>query len=45
VPVGEEAPWHLVPLTLCLGALLVLGLIMPPPLAGLLAQIVEIVGP
>jgi hydrogenase-4 component F len=45
VPVGEEAPWRLVPLTLCLGALLVLGLVMPPPLAELLARIAEIVGP
>ena len=42
---GEEAPWQLFPLTLCLAALLVLGFIVPPPLASLLGQIAEIVGP
>ena len=45
VPVGEAATWRLVPLGLCVGALLVLGLVVPAPLARLLAQIVEIVGP
>jgi hydrogenase-4 component F len=45
VAVGEGATWRLVPLGLCVGALLVLGLIVPPPLARLLAEIVEIVGP
>jgi hydrogenase-4 component F len=45
VPAGEEAPWQLVPLGLCVAALLVLGLFVPAPLGRLLAQIVEIVGP
>jgi hydrogenase-4 component F len=45
VPVGEEATWRLVPLGLCVGALLVLGLIVPASLARLLAQIGAIVGP
>jgi hydrogenase-4 component F len=42
---GEDAPWRLVPLGLCIVALVVLGLTLPPPLARLLAQIAEIVGP
>jgi hydrogenase-4 component F len=42
---GEDAPWRLVPLGLCIGALVVLGLTLPPPLASLLARIAEIVGP
>lgn len=42
---GEEASWRLVPLSLCVAALLVLGLVVPPPVASLLAQIAEIVGP
>jgi hydrogenase-4 component F len=42
---GERSPWGLVPLALCLGALLVLGLVVPPPLAGLLTRITEIIGP
>jgi hypothetical protein len=45
VPSGEEAPWRLVPLALCMGVLVVLGLIVPPPVASLLTQIAEIVGP
>jgi hydrogenase-4 component F len=45
VSVGEEAPWRLVPLALCMAALLVLGFTVPPPMASLLAQIAEIVGP
>jgi hypothetical protein len=45
VSLGEEAPWRLVPLALCMAALLVLGFTVPPPMAGLLAQIAEIVGP
>jgi hypothetical protein len=35
----------MVPLAVCIGALLLLGLTVPPPLARLLAQVVEIVGP
>jgi hydrogenase-4 component F len=42
---GERSSWSLVPLVLCVGALLVLGLAVPPPLAGLLARITEIIGP
>ena len=42
---GEEASWRLVPLALCMGVLVVLGLIVPPPVASLLVQIAEIVGP
>jgi hydrogenase-4 component F len=42
---GEHAPWGLVPLGLCIAALVVLGLTLPSPLAGLLAQVSEIVGP
>ena len=42
---GEEDRWRLVPLALCMAALVVLGLIVPAPVASLLAQIVEIVGP
>jgi hydrogenase-4 component F len=42
---GEDAPWRLIPLALCIAALLVLGLVLPPPLAGLLARVAEIVGP
>jgi len=34
-----------VPLTLCLAALVVLGLAIPPPLERLIAEIVESVGP
>jgi hydrogenase-4 component F len=42
---GEETPWRLVPLGLCMAALVGLGLVVPPPVAQLLAQIAEIVGP
>ena len=45
VRAGEAEPWRLVPLALCMAGLLVLGLGTPPPLAKLLAQIAEIVGP
>jgi hydrogenase-4 component F len=42
VPVGEANRW---PLGVCVTALLVLGITLPPPLQTLLRQIVEIVGP
>jgi hypothetical protein len=45
VPVGESTRWRLAPLALGVAALAVLGLAVPPPLASLLAQIAEIVGP
>jgi len=45
VPRGEPSRWPLVPLTLCLAALVVLGLAIPPPLERLIAEIVESVGP
>ena len=45
VPRGEPSRWPLVPLTLCLAALVVLGLAIPPPLERLIADIVESVGP
>jgi hypothetical protein len=45
VPSGEDTPWRLVPLALCMTALLVLGLTVPPPAASLLARIAEIVSP
>jgi hydrogenase-4 component F len=45
VPRGEPSRWPLVPLTLCLAALVVLGLAIPPPLERLIAEIVEGVGP
>jgi hydrogenase-4 component F len=44
-PTGEDAPWGLVPLGLCIVALVVLGLTLPPPVADLLAQVAEVVGP
>jgi hydrogenase-4 component F len=40
-----ERDWALAPLALCLGTLVVLGLIVPPPVATLLTQIAAIVGP
>jgi len=43
--VGEGNRWPLVPLAICVTALLVLGITLPPPLQALLRQIVEIVGP
>jgi hydrogenase-4 component F len=42
---GEGPPWGLVPLVLCVGALVVLGLAVPPPLMALLGRITEILGP
>jgi hydrogenase-4 component F len=42
---SEEAPWRLVPLALCMVALVILGFVVPPPVASLLADIAEIVGP
>jgi len=42
---GERSSWGLVPLGLCLGALLTLGLVVPGPLMSLLTRIAEIVGP
>jgi hydrogenase-4 component F len=42
---GETASWRLIPLALCIGALIGLGLVVPAPLGTLLAQIAEIVGP
>jgi hydrogenase-4 component F len=45
VAVGESAPWRLAPLALCIGALVLLGLAVPAPVATLLTRITEIVGP
>jgi hypothetical protein len=45
VAVGEGRRWPLVPLAVCVTALLVLGVALPAPLQTLLHQIVEIVGP
>ena len=45
IPSGEAAPWRLAPLAACIGALVGLGLMVPAPVATLLAQISEIVGP
>jgi hydrogenase-4 component F len=42
---GEERPWRLAPLALCIAALVVLGLVVPLPIVRLLTQIAEIVGP
>ena len=42
--VGEGSPWPLVPLGVCMVALVVLGLTLPAPLDTLLQQIVEIAG-
>jgi len=44
VKVGEGSAWPLVPLGLCVVALVVLGLTLPAPLQALLARIAEIVG-
>jgi hydrogenase-4 component F len=44
VAVGEGSRWPLVPLGLCVVALVVLGLTLPAPLQTLLARIVEIAG-
>jgi hydrogenase-4 component F len=40
-----ERDWALAPLALCLGTLVILGLIVPPPVTTLLTQIAAIVGP
>jgi hydrogenase-4 component F len=45
VAVGEGPRWPLVPLALCVGALIVLGLAVPPALMALLAQATAILGP
>jgi hypothetical protein len=42
---GEETSWRLVPLALCMAALVVLGLAVPSPLVSLLTQVADIVGP
>jgi hydrogenase-4 component F len=42
--VGEGSVWPLVPLGLCVAALVVLGLTLPAPLQALLQRIVEIAG-
>jgi hydrogenase-4 component F len=42
VPRGEGSPWPLVPLVLCLTALIVLGVTIPAPLERLVAEVVEI---
>jgi hydrogenase-4 component F len=42
--VGEGNRWPLVPLVMCMAALVVLGLTLPAPLDTLLQQIVEIAG-
>jgi hypothetical protein len=42
--VGEGSPWPLVPLGVCMVALVVLGLTLPAPLDTLLQEIVEIAG-
>ena len=44
VTVGEGSAWPLVPLGLCVAALVVLGLTLPAPLRALLTRIVEIAG-
>jgi len=44
VKVGEGSAWPLVPLGLCVAALVVLGLTLPAPLQALLARIAETVG-
>ena len=43
VTVGEPGVWPLLPLGLCMSALVVLGIMLPAPLEALLRQIVEIV--
>jgi hydrogenase-4 component F len=42
---GERGAWSLAPLAACLGALAVLGLVVPAPVMSLLRQIAEIAGP
>src|SRR5688572_998966 len=43
-PVGEEGRWRLVPLGMCIVALVVLGVTLPAPLRTLLDRIVDIAG-
>jgi hydrogenase-4 component F len=45
VDLGERAAWQLVPLALCIAALVGLGLVVPAPLTTLLGRVSEIVGP
>jgi hypothetical protein len=45
VGVGERGAWSLAPLAACLAALVLLGLVVPAPVATLLRQIAEIAGP
>jgi len=45
VPTGERGRWALVPLGICLAALLVLGVTVPAAVDGVLARIVAIVAP
>jgi hydrogenase-4 component F len=42
---GEEKPWQLAPLALCVAALVGLGLMVPIPVERLIAQVVDVVGP
>jgi hydrogenase-4 component F len=44
VRVGETAGWPLLPLAICLLALVTLGVIVPAPLAQLVEQIAALVG-
>lgn len=43
-PVGEESRWPLVPLGMCIAALVVLGVTLPAPMRTLLDRIVDIAG-
>ncbi len=45
VAAGRESRWPLLPLGACVGALVVLGVTLPPPLAALLARVAGIVTP
>jgi hydrogenase-4 component F len=45
IPVGEQHPWPLIPLGLCVAALVVLGLTLPRPVEQLLVRIMEIATP
>jgi hydrogenase-4 component F len=42
--VGEDGKWQLVPLGMCLAALVALGVTLPAPLRTLLERIVEVAG-
>jgi hydrogenase-4 component F len=44
VPVGEVAGWPLIPLAVCLFALVAMGVIVPPPLERLIEHIADLVG-